>query len=65
MHKHTVKQKTKTVTNANATSKTNVDTEMIKGTSNKYITSNSSVLPQTSEKNGSSIPVIVVHYCSR
>jgi len=52
--------KTKTVTNANATSKTNVDTEnAIKGTSNKYITSNSSVLPQTSEKNGSSIPVIV------
>lgn len=52
--------KTKTVTNANATSKTNVDTEnAIKDTSNKYITSNSSVLPQTSEKNGSSIPVIV------
>ncbi|WPC21506.1 hypothetical protein SIN07_01435 [Pediococcus inopinatus] len=52
--------KTKTVTNANATSKTSVDTKnAIKGASNKYPTSKSRVLPQTSEKNGSSISVVV------
>ncbi|WP_260365720.1 hypothetical protein, partial [Pediococcus ethanolidurans] len=60
--------KTKSVTNANPTGTTNKKnvvakkaskTSTIKSTSNKDISSKSSVLPQTSGKNGSFVSVIV------
>lgn len=50
---------TKTVTNTNVTSRASTDNAEKASTYSKYITSKSRVLPQTSEKNGSSISVVV------